>query len=184
MLQRRLAPVPVLGMDATLAAAGRLAPGGLVPRRRGRGLPAQPSVLAGRPQGARPVRHRRGRVAGSARDRRGGSRRQRRGVRARAPSGSRRSAPRWPPSRSCARTRRHCAGTIEQALPPGRRHRRRDRPRGRADAAAARPVGPAGAPAACRTVDRAVDRSEPGRRARRRAAFVERRRACQARRFM
>ena len=30
MLQRRLAPVPVLGMDATLAAAGRLAPGGLV----------------------------------------------------------------------------------------------------------------------------------------------------------
>jgi glutamate racemase len=30
MLQQRLAPLPVLGMDATLAAAGRLAPGGTV----------------------------------------------------------------------------------------------------------------------------------------------------------
>lgn len=30
MLQRRLAPLPVLGMDATLGAAGRLVPGGVV----------------------------------------------------------------------------------------------------------------------------------------------------------
>jgi glutamate racemase len=30
VLQRRLAPLPVLGLDATLAAAGRLAPGGVV----------------------------------------------------------------------------------------------------------------------------------------------------------
>ena len=36
-LQARLAPLPVVGMDATLAAAGRLAPGGVVLAVAGRG---------------------------------------------------------------------------------------------------------------------------------------------------
>ncbi len=46
-LQARLAPLPVIGMDATLAAAGRLAPGRRRARGRRRGLPAQPALLAG-----------------------------------------------------------------------------------------------------------------------------------------
>ena len=49
-LQARLAPLPVIGMDATLAAAGRLAPGGVCSRSRARAACA--ACRSGRRRGA------------------------------------------------------------------------------------------------------------------------------------
>ena len=170
-LQARLAPLPISRDGCDPRGCGEAHARWRGARRRRRGVPPQPAVLAGDAQGARAGRHRGRRVAGAARARRAGTFSDSEDACALVRAQLAALGPDvWTALALVCPHSAAVRGLDRARAAAGCGDRRRDRAGRRARPPPARDVAPAGAPAPAGTVDRDVDRSEPGERARSRDA--------------